>query len=506
MNARIYVPPIAQHGPAAPRWVVAVAFAGASSALAGGYWDDAWHTERGRDAFLIAPHVAIYAGIATAGAALTLWALLTARAHGTAAVWRHKPLALALLSIAVTLASAPIDNAWHIAFGRDSVIWSAPHMLGIAGTLALGAAILAELAARPERWARRLTAVAGALVLAAAGFAGVEYDTDVPQFDEVFYLPVLGFAASVGLVLVRAATAERWAATVSALLYTAFVAAVGGFLALVDFPPPALPLLVAAALVVDASARLEWQPARTAALYTVALHAAYVPVRNLLGDGVRFDVADVFAGGAMTYLATFVVFTVAGGRDGPTGWSRRLPATVGTAAAGLMLVLVLAPPALAHDPGQGEDAGAVALRMSIDGDRASVTVGLPAGVCGSTQPRAIVARRGGRIVRAALTRGGCRLQGTLQLPERGRWFVYAQMRRGGRALESWLPISSGSGAQTVSATERYAYFPPATSDDTVMLAGSVLLYGAMLGLLYATFVLVRSSRRHGPAPAPATRR
>ena len=193
----------------------------------------------------------------------------------------------------------------------------------------------------------------------------------------------------------------------------------------------------------------------------MALHAAYVPVRNLLGDGVRFDVADVFAGGAMTSLATLVVFTAAGGRDGPTGWSRRLPATVGTAAAGVVLVLVLAPPALAHDPGQGEDAGAVALRMSIDSDRASVTVDLPAGVCGSTQPR---------------------------------------------ALESWLPISSGSGAQTVSATERYAYFPPATSDDTVKLAGSVLLYGAMLGLLYATFVLVPSSRRHGPAPAPATRR
>lgn len=109
-------------------------------------------------------------------------------------------------------------------------------------------------------------------------------------------------------------------------------------------------------------------------------------------------------------------------------------------------------------------------------------------------------------MRAALTKRGCRLQGTLRLPERGCWFVYAQMRRGGRALESWLPISSGSGAQTVSATERYAYFPPATSDDTVKLAGSVLLYGAMLGLLYATFALVRSSRRHGPAPAPATRR
>lgn len=40
-------------------------------------------------------------------------------------------------------------------------------MLGIAGTLGLGAAHLAELASRPQPWTRPLTIVAGALVLAA---------------------------------------------------------------------------------------------------------------------------------------------------------------------------------------------------------------------------------------------------------------------------------------------------------------------------------------------------
>ena len=153
---------------AAPLGVLVIAFLGATSALAGGYWDDAWHTERGRDDFFIAPHIAIYAGIATAGAALSLWALLATRHGGLAAVWRHRPLTLALLSVGVTLASGPIDNVWHVAFGRDAVIWSPPHMLGIAGTFGLGAAILAELAGRPEPWARPLTVVAGALVLASA--------------------------------------------------------------------------------------------------------------------------------------------------------------------------------------------------------------------------------------------------------------------------------------------------------------------------------------------------
>lgn len=466
------------------------------SALAGGYWDDAWHTERGRDDFFIAPHIAVHAGIATAGAALTLWALLTACTHGTSAIWRHKPLTLALVSVVVTLASAPIDNAWHIAFGRDSVIWSAPHMLGIAGTLALGASILAELAGRPEHWARPLTVVAGALVLASAGFVGVEYDTDVPQFGVVFYLPALGFAASIGLVLVRAASDGRWAATMSATVYTAFVLGVAGFLALVDFPPPALPLLILPAVVVDASVRRRWQPAVTAAVFTLALHAAYVPVRNLLGAGVRFDTADVLGGAALTFLVTLIVFAIAAGRPGtPRPPRRLLPASAGTAAAGVVLLLVVAPVALAHDPGQGEDAGSVALRASVDDDRATLIADLPQGVCDSTQPRALVARRGGKTVQAELTKRGCQLRGTVGLPDRGRWFIYAQMRRNGRALESWLPISVRSGRQTVSDADRYAYFPPARSDSSVKLVASVLLYGAMFALLYATFSLIRSSRR-----------
>ena len=503
MTSRPSTAPIARP-PAVPLWVVAVAFAGAMSALAGGYWDDAWHTERGRDDFFIAPHIAIYAGIATAGAALTLWALLTARAHGMTAVWRHKPLALALVSVVATLASGPIDNAWHVAFGRDSVIWSPPHMLGIVGTLALGAAILAELAGRPEPWARPLTVVAGALVLASAGFAGVEYDTDVPQFDEVFYLPVLGFAASVGLVLVRAACDGRWAATMSATVYTLFIGVVGGFLALMDFPPPALPLLVVPAIVVDAALRGRWHPALTAAVYTLTLHAAYVPVRNLLTDGVRFDTADVVIGAVLTFSATLVVFAVAGsGRVRPRRRSPRLVASTAFGAS-VMVALLIAPLALAHDPGQGEDAGTVAMRATVDGnDRVTLTVELPEAVCDSTQPRAVVARRGGETVRAALTRRGCRLAGALRLPERGRWFVYAQMRRDRRAVESWLPISLSSGPRTVSEADRYSYFPPSRSDSTGKLIASVLLYGAMLALLYATFVLVRSSRRQREAASSA---
>lgn len=479
----------------APLVVLAVAFAGAMSALAGGYWDDAWHTERGRDAFFIAPHIAIYAGIATAGGALAVWALLAARGHGVGAVWRHRPLALALVSVAVTLASGPVDNAWHVAFGRDAVIWSPPHMLGIAGTLGLGAAILAELAGWPERWARPLTVVAGALVLASAGFATVEYDTDVPQFGVVFYLPVLGFAAGFGLLLVRSASDERWAATASAALYTVFIAAVGGFLALAGFPPPALPLLVLPAAVVDIAVARRWHPLLSAALFTFALHASYVPVRNWLSDAVRFDGTDVLVGAFLTLVATAALFALADAVH--SGWKPprpvRAPAAAGLVA--MVLVLASAPDTLAHDPGQGEDAGTVAMRVTADDRRVALAAELPAGVCRSTESVAVVARRAGQTLRAPLAKTGCRLEGALTVPVRGRWFVYAEMRRPGRTVESWLPITVTGSRAEVFEPERYAYLTDEPSSDAVKVIGGVVLYAGMLALLVATFLLVTASRR-----------
>ena len=43
-----------------------LAAAGFLMALFGVYWDDAWHTDRGRDSTLSAPHLALYAGVAAA--------------------------------------------------------------------------------------------------------------------------------------------------------------------------------------------------------------------------------------------------------------------------------------------------------------------------------------------------------------------------------------------------------------------------------------------------------
>lgn len=470
-------------------------FAGAISALAGGYWDDAWHTERGRDEFFIAPHIAIFAGIALAGAAASLWALLAVRRHGVAATRGHPPLVLALIGIGVTLASGPIDNFWHEAFGRDAVIWSPPHMLGIVGTFALGVAVVAELSTRREPWARPAAFVASALVLAAAGFATVEYDTDVPQFSERWYLPVLAFASSVALLLVRRALPARWAGTITAAVYTAFIAIVAAALSAADFPPPALPLLIAPAIALDIAIARGWRDELIATAFVGALYASYVPVRNEFGSGVEFSVAEVLTGLPVAWLAVRLVL----GLDRRGTKSRARPSLIGAVPVAVGLLLAAgAAPALAHDPGQGDDAGSVAWEVAVDGRRASVSGVLRGALCEGAEPRALVARRAGDTRRAELVRTGCEVAGSITLPQRGRWFVYLDLQRDGERIESWLPVEAGGDARRVEDPSRYAYVADRSGQDAIKVVLGVLLYGAMLGLLWAAFRLV-------PAPSPSRR-
>jgi hypothetical protein len=191
---------------------------------------------------------------------------------------------------------------------------------------------------------------------------------------------------------------------------------------------------VPAAFVVDLARARRWSPVVAGVLFAVALHVAYVPVRNWIGDGVFFDAEDVAVGGALTLVVATAVFWLAAvTRDGRASPLR------GPTAGGLAAVLAVAiavgaaAEARAHDPGQGEDAGTVALRVTADGDRVALRAGLPVSACKATEPVAVVARRAGETVRGPLTKTGCRFEGALTVPDRGRWFVYAEMRRDGRS-------------------------------------------------------------------------
>ena len=61
--------------------------------LFGTYWDDAWHTDRGRDSFFAAPHLALYAGVFVALVGVSL-------AGDETATWWARGLGFAALTMA----------------------------------------------------------------------------------------------------------------------------------------------------------------------------------------------------------------------------------------------------------------------------------------------------------------------------------------------------------------------------------------------------------------------
>ena len=463
---------------------VMVALAGAISALAGGYWDDGWHTERGRDEFFIAPHIAIYAGVAAIGAAVSWWLLTILRQQGTRGLLQHPIPLLGTVSVLVTLASGPIDNAWHEAFGRDAVIWSPPHMLGIVGTLCLGAALLAQV--RDRRW---LAIITGGLVLAASAFTVVEYETDVPQFDSLWYLPVLSLSVAIGFSIVRLARPGRWPCAEAAAAQLAFVLLVSLGLQLGDFPTPALPLLLVPALALDRVARRG--ALANSLVLTGSVYAIHVPVRNWLGSGVEISAEDVALGAPLAAAACWAVFRLAERRSLPAVPRRLAPATALLAA----IVLLLPAVAAAHDPGQGIDAGALELRMRADGLTVHVA-GEDASDCRSRGGGRIVARRAGRRVEAPLELDGCSFKGSVRVDERGRWFVYVELGRAGRTIESWLPVKAG-GREVVADDHRYAYVPARAGSSTVKYVGGGVLYACMAALLAATLILLKRRNSDG---------
>lgn len=467
-------------------WLLAPLLVGSAAALTGGYWDDAWHTERGRDEFFIAPHIAIYGGIALAGAALSVWVLLALRAGGTARVIAHRPLLLAVLGVAATLASGPIDNTWHVLFGRDAVIWSPPHTLGIVGTAALGVALLVEVSRSRAGWAKAVRPAAGAFVVAALTFLVVEYETDVPQFDALWYLPVLGITSALALALARRVSPARWAASEVAAVHLAFVAAVSVILLALGFDSPKLPLLLAPALVLDLGMRRAFPLAGQALLYTAALFALYVPSLNWLQQGVEVGAADVALGFPIALAGVAAALFVVLGEPRVPRPSR----LASTAVVGAALLLGLPAGAFAHDPGQGKDAGSVALRARTDGRAISLDATARPNLCARAGTGRLVVRRAGLSRDVGMRRSGCRYHGRISVQQRGRWFVYAQLERGDATIESWLPVKLDGGETLTADATRYAYVARDDKYGKAKTVAGVVLYLLMFGLLAGVVALV----------------
>ncbi len=445
--------------PGSPAWWWFAVTAGLIG-LGAVYWDDSWHTDRGRDGFLVAPHLLLYGAVTALGMVMAWWAW---RSRGDA---REGAPRLALLGVATVLVSAPIDELWHRLFGRDAVIWSPPHLVGIAATFTVAVALARGVTIAAGRTVMMVVA-ANALVLGAAMVLVMEFEADVPQFSPALYLPVVSATASFVLPLIRTQDHRRFAFTYATLAYTAVRLAIVLALALGGFSTPIVPPLLLVAFVVDrASSRGIW------ALLALpgAVHAVYLPWLFFMPHGVDLTAAEMF----VSVLLSLVVAV------SPAAWSRIR--RVGLPAAGAFIAVVLfASAAGAHDPGQGVQDAAITFEIDVIDSRATIETIVGGEDCERLIPSRIVARRGGDERSAPLTsRSPCGADGTIQLPRRGRWFVYVEYQRSERQLEAWVPIESPNSTLY---DVRRLYLPSHRQDTWWRSAVGVALVLAALGLV-----------------------
>ena len=160
-----------------------------SAAIIATYWDGAWHSEIGRDSTFAPPHVLLYSSIAAVALIIAAWVVVTlVRERSVLSVLRHRALVLTGAALAVVALSAALDVLWHEYFGRDSVLWSPPHLLGIIGSVVVVVGV--SMSGDRGRPLRSADVALGAVLLGTTMLTVMEYDSRVPQFSEVLYLPV----------------------------------------------------------------------------------------------------------------------------------------------------------------------------------------------------------------------------------------------------------------------------------------------------------------------------
>lgn len=356
-----------------------LAGAGSAAALLATYWDDSWHTDKGRDDFAIAPHLLLYGGVLVASLAVAAWGLLAWRRAGWGlgglrTVLADPALLLAGIGGAATLASGPVDAAWHEVYGRDAVIWSPPHLTAVLGILALSVGLLAGL--------RRTPGAAGRLarLLAAAGVIGtlqvpvLEYDSDVPQFSVLWFLPVAALGVCAAVALLDDLLPDARDALAASVVYTLLRAGTVAFLAATGFSLTAVPPVVVAfglaallrgrgavlrLVLLGAAVPLVWWPfLRLQAEVTTVVPLSLLPAAVALG---------ALAG------------TVVAVAHGDLRFSRGATARTAALVAGAALVLGAGPgqeTVWAHDPGQGEQVRDGELTVARTGGTARITMAL----------------------------------------------------------------------------------------------------------------------------------
>lgn len=470
---------------------VAAVLVGFVLALFGVYWDDAWHTDRGRDDLLSPPHLSLYMGVALIVGVVIWWG----RRRGDDSARRSGPVGLAVMGAVFTLASAPIDEWWHQVFGRDAVLWSPPHLAAVAGTIAMstGVALTVSGAYTVRRGALAQAAV-GAGVIGAWQILVLEYDTDVAQFSSLWYLPAMagGLAAASVTLQAAASRGAHWPATSAGLIYTLAMAGVLLALRMSGFSTPIIPLVVPALLVADLGRRLLWAVPLRATSFVAMLFATYWPYLGAVPGGVQPTPGETAIG---TVLTVGGVAGVLAAMDPAVSIPlRRSSVAIGVALAIAVSALMLGPPrAEAHDPGQGEEIADVTLVAEV-ADRVVTVEAILVSDAAVREPVRIVARRGGRILTGPLVSTPTGWAGEVRVDQDGRWFIYVEARRERGHVEAWVPVIAGSTATVSKATALYVRDGDGAVATSQVFAG-VFLFVLVAALIGRTSAVVRTTLR-----------
>ena len=202
-------------------------------------WDISWHRSIGRDTFWSPPHVLEQLSALIAGSSCG-WLVLTTTFRGTAAdhastvrFWGFRgPLGawLCIWGTLTMIASAPLDNWWHNAYGLDVKIMSPPHMILSWGMIGIQAGAMLMALARQNRATPDESQRLGLLYAVSAGIMLTMHATAIMEFASFgndMHSPIFYRALAVFTPLLLVATARpsrlSWPATTTAAIYMGIV-------------------------------------------------------------------------------------------------------------------------------------------------------------------------------------------------------------------------------------------------------------------------------------------
>ena len=320
--------------PAVP-WFVWTSLASVSCILAGTYWDISWHMSIGRDSFWTPAHIAIQLGGITGG--VTGAVLVFGTTFGKNSALRDASIGvlgfrgplgafLAAWGAATMVVSAPFDNWWHNAYGLDVKILSPPHAVLTTGILAVAFAGVLLCVATTNRatGAERdrlgwFVLVLGGEILTLSMIAILE-ETFRSNLHRAEAYRAVAIVVPVSLVAFGRIGVHRWASTILATFYTAFMATCVWLFPLFSAEPKLGPvyqhithfiplefplLLVAPAIAIDLLraklVRPRWQ---LAPILGVAFVATFVAVEWPFASFMQSPLAEnrIFGGDYFAYF------------------------------------------------------------------------------------------------------------------------------------------------------------------------------------------------------------